>query len=60
MVLTQLTQLFNFSSCKELSQKKKNTVVITKNHLASSIRTAEDARNILPYAIEDEQFFLTL
>jgi hypothetical protein len=28
-----------------------------KNHLASSIRIAEDARNILPYAIEDEQFF---
>jgi hypothetical protein len=28
---------------------------MSKNHLASCIRTAEDARNILPYAIENEQ-----
>jgi hypothetical protein len=27
---------------------------MSKNHLASSIRTAEDTRNILPDAIEDE------
>jgi hypothetical protein len=28
---------------------------MSKNYLASSIRTAEDARNISPYAIEDEK-----
>jgi hypothetical protein len=28
---------------------------MSKNHLASSIRTAEDARIILPYALEDEK-----
>jgi hypothetical protein len=28
---------------------------MSKNHLASSITTAEVARNILPYAIEDEK-----
>jgi hypothetical protein len=27
----------------------------SKNHLVSSIGTAENARNILPYAIEDEK-----
>jgi hypothetical protein len=39
---------------KELSPKK-NIVVISKNHLASSIKNAEDAQNILPYANEDEK-----
>jgi hypothetical protein len=39
---------------KDLSYRK-NMVVMSKNHLARSIRTAEDARNILPYAIEEEK-----
>jgi hypothetical protein len=48
---------FRFSIFRRVKRVKsqKNIVVMSKNYFASSIRTAEDASNIFPYAIEDEK-----